>query len=43
MYDLVIIGSGFGGSLLGLIARSLGRSVLLLEKGRHPRFVIGES
>ena len=41
-YDLVIIGSGFGGSLLALIARRLGRTVLLLECGRHPRFAIGE-
>ncbi len=41
--DLAIVGSGFAGSLLALIARRLGRSVVLLEKGRHPRFVIGES
>ena len=26
-----------------MIARRLGRSVMLLEKGRHPRFAIGES
>lgn len=43
MFDLAIIGSGFAGTLLGRIARRLGRSVLLLEKHRHPRFVIGES
>jgi FADH2 O2-dependent halogenase len=43
MFDIAVIGSGFGGSLLSLIARRLGRSVLLLEKGRHPRFAIGES
>ncbi len=42
-YDLTIIGSGFGGSLLAMVARRLGLCVLLLEKGRHPRFVIGES
>lgn len=42
-YDVAIIGSGFGGSLLAMIARRLGRSVVLLEKGKHPRFVIGES
>ena len=42
-YDIAIIGSGFGGSLLAAIARRLGRSVLLLERGRHPRFAIGES
>lgn len=43
MHDVAIIGSGFGGSLLAIILRRLGRSVLLLEKGTHPRFVIGES
>jgi FADH2 O2-dependent halogenase len=42
-YDVVIVGSGFAGSLLAMIARRQGRSVLLLEKDRHPRFAIGES
>ncbi|HMO67024.1 MAG TPA: NAD(P)-binding protein, partial [Verrucomicrobiota bacterium] len=42
-FDLAIIGSGFGGSLLAMVARRLGLSVALLEKGTHPRFVIGES
>lgn len=42
-FDIVIAGSGFAGSLLAMIARRLGRSVLLLERGRHPRFAIGES
>ncbi len=42
-FDLAIIGSGFGGSLLAMIARRLGLRVILLEKGRHPRFAIGES
>ncbi len=42
-YDVVVVGSGFGGSLLAMVARRLGRSVLLLEKSRHPRFAIGES
>jgi FADH2 O2-dependent halogenase len=41
--DIAIIGSGFGGTLLALIARKLGLSVVLLERGVHPRFVIGES
>lgn len=43
MHDIAVIGAGFGGSFLSLVARRLGRSVLLLEKHRHPRFVIGES
>jgi len=42
-FDLAIVGSGFGGSLLALVARRLGRTVLLIEKGTHPRFAIGES
>jgi FADH2 O2-dependent halogenase len=42
-YDLAIVGSGFGGSLLAMIARRLGKSVALIERGKHPRIVIGES
>jgi tetracycline 7-halogenase / FADH2 O2-dependent halogenase len=42
-YDIAVVGSGFGGSLLAMIAHQLGRSVILLEKNRHPRFAIGES
>jgi tetracycline 7-halogenase / FADH2 O2-dependent halogenase len=42
-YDIVVVGSGFAGSLLAMIACRAGRSVLLLEKGSHPRFAIGES
>ena len=41
--DLAIVGSGFGGSLLAMIAKRLGLRVTLLERGRHPRFAIGES
>ncbi len=42
-YDLAVTGSGFAGTLLAMIARRLGLSVVLLEKGKHPRIVIGES
>jgi FADH2 O2-dependent halogenase len=42
-FDLAILGSGFSGSLLAMIGRRLGLSVLLLERGSHPRFAIGES
>jgi FADH2 O2-dependent halogenase len=41
--DLAIVGSGFGGALLAMIARRQGWQVALLERGRHPRFAIGES
>jgi FADH2 O2-dependent halogenase len=42
-YDIAVVGSGFAGSLLAMIARRMGRSVVLIEKGTHPRVVIGES
>ena len=43
IYDLAVVGSAFAGSLTAMIARKLGRSVVLIERGRHPRFAIGES
>jgi len=42
-FDIVIIGSGFSGALLAMIARRAGRSVMLLDRGAHPRFAVGES
>lgn len=42
-YDVLIIGSGFAGSLLGLALVSRGQSVLIVDRQRHPRFAIGES
>ena len=42
-YDIAVIGAGFSGSLFAMIARRLGHSVVLIEKGAHPRVVIGES
>jgi len=42
-FDIGIVGSGFGGSLMALIATRLDKKVLLIEKGKHPRFAIGES
>ncbi len=41
--DVAIVGSGFAGALTALALRKVGRSVVLLERGRHPRFAIGES
>src|SRR5947199_10781088 len=41
--DLAVLGSGFGGTLLAIIAQRLGLGVALLERGTHPRFAIGES
>jgi FADH2 O2-dependent halogenase len=42
-FDVAIVGSGFAGSLLAIVCRRLGRSVVLIERGAHPRFAIGES
>ena len=41
--DIAIVGSGFAGALLALALRQGGRRVVLVERGRHPRFAIGES
>ena len=42
-FQIAIVGSGFAGSLMAMMAKRLGYSVVLIERGRHPRFVIGES
>ncbi|HUY81360.1 MAG TPA: tryptophan 7-halogenase [Acidobacteriaceae bacterium] len=42
-YDVAVVGSGFAGSLTAMIAHRLGLRTVLLERGRHPRMVIGES
>lgn len=41
--DLVVLGSGFAGSILALILQRQGRRVLVIDKAAHPRFAIGES
>ena len=41
--DVAIVGSGFGGSLAALALLKRGHRVALVERGRHPRFAIGES
>jgi tetracycline 7-halogenase / FADH2 O2-dependent halogenase len=42
-YDVVILGSGIGGSMLACILAKHGVSTLLVEELVHPRFTIGES
>lgn len=42
-FDVVIVGSGLGGSACSIVLRKLGLSVALIERGTHPRFAIGES
>src|SRR3954463_10586910 len=41
--EVAIVGSGFAGSLLARVLAVLGYEVVLLERGAHPRFAIGES
>ena len=42
-YDVIIAGGGPAGSTAATLLAQQGYQVLLLEKGRHPRFHIGES
>lgn len=42
-FDVAILGSGIGGSVLAAILGRQGFRVLLLEKGTHPRFAVGEA
>lgn len=41
--DVAVLGAGFAGSVLAMVLRRLGRSVVLVERGSHPRFAVGES
>jgi len=41
--DVAIVGSGFAGSVLARVLAVQGYDVMLLERGTHPRFAIGES
>ncbi|HVS91515.1 MAG TPA: tryptophan 7-halogenase [Mucilaginibacter sp.] len=42
-FDIVVAGAGFAGSITALILNNLNFKVCLVEKGKHPRFAIGES
>src|SRR5262245_34118726 len=41
--DVAVVGSGFAGSLTAMALARRARRVVLIERGRHPRFAIGES
>ncbi|GAA0538127.1 tryptophan 7-halogenase [Paractinoplanes ferrugineus] len=41
--DVLIIGSGYAGTMLGAILARNGAKVVLVDAGSHPRFAIGES
>jgi FADH2 O2-dependent halogenase len=40
---VVVAGAGFAGSLLARLLARQGLDVVLIDRGRHPRFAIGES
>jgi FADH2 O2-dependent halogenase len=41
--DVAIVGAGFAGSIMALVLKQAGLKPILLERGAHPRFAIGES
>jgi FADH2 O2-dependent halogenase len=42
-FDVAILGAGIGGTMLAAILARQGKRVLVLEKGSHPRFAVGEA
>lgn len=42
-YDIIIAGSGFSGTITALALHNSGFNICIVEKGKHPRFAIGES
>jgi FADH2 O2-dependent halogenase len=42
-YDVLILGSGIAGTILGAILSNNGVKAALIDAGTHPRFAIGES
>ena len=43
VYDVIILGTGIGGGMLGSILAKSGLDVLMIDSGVHPRFTIGEA
>jgi len=42
-HPIVVVGSGFAGTILARALHARGQSVLLVERDVHPRFALGES
>jgi FADH2 O2-dependent halogenase len=42
-YDVIILGTGIGGTMLGAILAKHNLNVLLIDSETHPRFTIGEA
>lgn len=43
LYDFLVVGSGFAGSVMAMGLKRSGFKVCMIEKDKHPRFAIGES
>src|SRR5579862_8029532 len=43
MYDVIILGSGITGAILGSILARHEARVLIIDSGKHPRFAVGEA
>lgn len=41
--DIAVIGAGFSGSLMAMLLQRIGLRPVLIDRGTHPRFAIGES
>lgn len=41
--DVAVIGAGFSGSLMAMMLQRIGLRPVLLDRGFHPRFAVGES
>lgn len=41
--DIAVIGAGFSGSLTAMLLQRIGLRPVLIDRGTHPRFAIGES
>jgi FADH2 O2-dependent halogenase len=41
--DVAVLGSGFAGSLTALLLERIGLQPVVIDRGSHPRFAIGES
>ncbi|WP_461012165.1 NAD(P)/FAD-dependent oxidoreductase, partial [Streptomyces capparidis] len=42
-FDVIVLGTGLAGSIMGAILARAGKKVLLIDSSSHPRFAIGES
>ena len=41
--DIAVMGAGFSGSLIAMLVRRIGLRPVLIDRGSHPRFAVGES